>query len=411
QPPSWKWIVLSLASCLFILSQFYRVSNAIIAIELQKDLSLDAEKLGLIGASFFYAFALAQIPLAFSLDRVGARWTMTVLSLTATLGALIFATAQSPAAAIIGRILLGLGMAANLMGSMKLLTRWFSPREFATISGFILALGTLGNMVAATPLALLVEAMGWRWSFGIMAIFTFLISCLFFSFVRDAPTSDQAPSPLRQKSLTTSESLRRLLCGLDYWLISLGTFFRYGIFAAIQALWAGPYLLEGLGFSPVKAGNILLLLNLGYLAGGPIAGWLADRVFGSPRKSVLLAFSGMALSLLVLSGGWGQGYLWVLSTCFFFIGLFSGFGFMTYAHIKHLMPIEMTGTAVTGINLFSMLGGAVILQAMGWVVDHWTGSGGAGPDVYEFAFFLGFIGMAAVTGPYFFTKEHRVETE
>ncbi|MFH1491659.1 MAG: hypothetical protein ABII06_22335, partial [Pseudomonadota bacterium] len=47
QPPSWKWIVLSLASCLFILSQFYRVSNAIIAIELQKDLSLDAEKLGL----------------------------------------------------------------------------------------------------------------------------------------------------------------------------------------------------------------------------------------------------------------------------------------------------------------------------------------------------------------------------
>ena len=52
---------------------FYRASNAIIAPQLQKDLSLAPEKLGMLSASFFYAFAFTQIPIALLLDRLGSR--------------------------------------------------------------------------------------------------------------------------------------------------------------------------------------------------------------------------------------------------------------------------------------------------------------------------------------------------
>ena len=55
------------------MSQFYRVSSAIIAPDLSRDLGLNSQELGLLGAIFFYVFALVQPPLGLLLDRIGAR--------------------------------------------------------------------------------------------------------------------------------------------------------------------------------------------------------------------------------------------------------------------------------------------------------------------------------------------------
>jgi len=62
------WLVFTISCSLFFLSQFYRVSNAVIAPQLLSDLSVDTKGLGLISASFFYAFALTQIPISKSLS-------------------------------------------------------------------------------------------------------------------------------------------------------------------------------------------------------------------------------------------------------------------------------------------------------------------------------------------------------
>ena len=188
-----KWLILTLCASMFICSMFFRVSNAIIAPLIQSDLDISSEALGILGAAFFYAFAMAQIPIGISLDWIGSRLTMTVLTLTGAIGAMIFSFSQGMSGAVLGRALLGLGMSANLMGSMKLFTRWFSPREFATLSGFMMALGTLGTMLAATPLALLVNTVGWRYAFIILSLITSFLAVIFFLLVRDFP-KDAIPS-------------------------------------------------------------------------------------------------------------------------------------------------------------------------------------------------------------------------
>lgn len=155
------WVIFGTCAVLYVLSQFHRVSLAIISPDLQRDLGLSPHSLGLLTALFFYAFALTQLPLGPCLDRIGERRTMAFLTMMGSLGTLIFSWAKGLEGAALGRALLGVGMAANLMGSMKLFTTWFSPKEFATLSGSMIALGTLGNMAAATPLALMVQALGW----------------------------------------------------------------------------------------------------------------------------------------------------------------------------------------------------------------------------------------------------------
>jgi fucose permease len=73
-----RWSIFAITSAHFFLSQFYRTSNAVIAPQLIQDLSLTTEALGLMSASFFYAFALTQIPLSLFLDKIGAHRPVVV---------------------------------------------------------------------------------------------------------------------------------------------------------------------------------------------------------------------------------------------------------------------------------------------------------------------------------------------
>src|SRR5262249_59376949 len=76
------------------LSQFYRVSNSVIAPELARDLGLSARQLGWAGSAFFFALFAVQVPVGMWFDRYGARRTVSVLSLLAVAGALLIASAD-----------------------------------------------------------------------------------------------------------------------------------------------------------------------------------------------------------------------------------------------------------------------------------------------------------------------------
>jgi MFS family permease len=253
-----RWIVFILATSLFFLSQFYRTSSAVIASELIRDLSLDTEGLGLMSASFFYAFAITQIPISLLLDKIGPRRLMTFLTLLGILGAVIFSLADSLSLGLFGRILLGVGMACNLMGTFKLLTEWFEPLIFATLTGLVVATGTFGNIMATTPLVMLVERIGWRQSFQLIAAINLVLVLTLYIVVRDRPSDAIRNGAGKAPSISFKQAffnLAMLLKDRDYWIISVASFVRYGTFAAFQALWAGPFLREVMGYSAVNGSS------------------------------------------------------------------------------------------------------------------------------------------------------------
>ena len=364
-----RWAIFSITAMMFFLSQFYRTSLAVITPQLTEDLAVGPDGLSLLSAIFFYSFALTQIPIGMFLDRVGPRATMTILSIIGVFGALTFAWSETVSTAATGRLLLGIGMACNFMGSLKLITTWFSPRWFATLSAVFVSIGMAGNLVSSTPLVLMVRWMGWRYSFTCFAFFSTLLTIVFYLVARDRPERAASKDAISQTAsditAKTFSAIAMLFQMKDYWIISFGTFCRYGIFAAVQALWAGPYLMNALGFDPVMAGNILFLLTVGSIAGGPFFGVVSDRYLKSRKDVVMIGFAGMVAVLSIL--GFvpaGTGYMAPMAL-FFLFGFFAAAGGVMYAHIKESLPIEMAGTAMTGINFFTMTGAAVFLQGIG----------------------------------------------
>ena len=405
-----RWLIFSLSTSLFFISQFYRVSNAVIAPMLIRDLSLDTEGLGLISASFFYAFALTQIPISLFLDKLGPKLLMTALSAIGILGAFVFSWADSLAMGVMGRVLLGAGMACNLMGTFKLLTLWFSPRKFATLMGIVIAIGTVGNMVATTPLVVLVESIGWRAGFQVIAVINFFVILAFYVVVCDPPakSSDDQDPPSSMSLHDVFGNIQLLFKQKDYWIISFSTLVRYGVYAAFQALWAGPFLMEVMGYSAITTGNLILLLNFGMILGGPCWGALSDRLFRARKGAIMGGLVGVAVTIMVLMSIPTGIHPAVFALLFFCFGFFNASGMLMYPHIKEMMPPQMAGVAMTGINFFNMIGPAVFLQGLGSLMQTLYPDASRGPQAFDTAFILCSVSLAVAILLYFFTAEKRL---
>lgn len=388
------WAIFGVMALMYCFSQFYRVSTALIAVDLAAEFGLGPDQLALLGGMFFYAFALAQFPLGPALDRWGAKVIVVGGSLVGALGAAVFAVADSWPALLAARALMGLGMAPVLMGALKLLAEWFPAGAFGTVSGLILSIGTLGALLAATPLAGLVAWLGWRGTFLAFALLTVGAGAAIHGTVRERPGGSEAvPGP------RAGAGLRRVLAIPSFWLTAPLALVGYASVASLQGLWAGPYFMESLSYTRTETGNILLGLGLATAVGSSAGGWLSDRV-GS-RKWVVVGGNVVALACFLPLAGVGTpssaaGWTAVLSV----LGFFSAFRVLLYAHVKESVPRHLVGTAVTAINFFIMVGPALVQQAMGRVLESSSGD-------YRAAFLFPLICLGVGSGIYLFTRDSR----
>lgn len=406
--PSRLILIFSILSGLFVLSQFYRVSNAVIAPNLIRDLGLNAEMLGVLGGAFFYVFTLLQIPMGPMLDRIGPRMIMSVSCLIGAMGAFLFAFGDSFHSVLIGRIMIGAGMAPMLMGAFKTFTLRYPPEKFATLVGLISAVGTIGNIFAASPLAFLTSTIGWRMTFLMTGMITILLSFLVYWILKGEKIEEgRVSSPSQDKpEMGILQSIRLITGSLAFWQFGAVAFFRYGVFVSLQGLWLGPYLIYIKGFSPVQAGNLLILLAMGVILGSPIGGRLSDRHFQSRKGVALIGLSLYCVSLIPLTGIWRIEHPFLFGLIFFFIGFFHGFGMLIYAHAKDLFPRAISGTVMTYVNFFTMAGAGVFMPLLGKVIESFPRTGASYPaEAYHLSFLICFLSMTASVIFYTFSKK------
>ena len=185
-------------------------------------------------------------------------------------------------------------------------------------------------------------------------------------------------------------------------------FFRYGTFVGLQGLWLGPYLMDIKEYSPIRTGNLLVLLALGTIVGGPVAGQLSDRVFHSRKSVALWGLTLYGLSLFPLIGVLKIDSPFWYGLILFLIGFFASFGILIYTHAKELFPIAISGTVMAGVNFFTMAGGAVFMPALGKIIESFPRVHHAyPPEAYHLSFRICFLGMMMSLIFYAFSKKEK----
>ncbi len=385
----------------YVASQFYRVANAAIAPELMAELSLSAEAMGGITGLFFLSFAAAQIPTGILLDRYGARRTMAALFGVAVLGAITFAMADGGAGLAIGRILLGLGCAAGLMGSMVVIARWYPEARFASLTAMLFVVGGGGTLLATTPLAWAVEGIGWRGAFLAMAGLTGVFAVLLLLIVRDTPPGQVEAGNKGESWTEILAGLHAVIANRQLWLVSAIQFVSYATVLSVVGLWGGPYLADVHGLDGVSRGNVLLAMNVAVLAGVSLYGQL-DRHAAS-RKWLIVAGALITAAILALLAVLEKPEFWLATVLLLLFATIGSYVMLNHAHARAILPDHLIGRGLTFQNLAVFMGVAVIQSASGLIVGGFDHVDGRSPEI-AYRWIFAFLAVLLVVAAAIFAK-------
>ena len=192
-----KLPLLLLLIAITCLSQFYRVSNSVIAPDLVRDLHLDARELGSAGSAFF---AWRCSPCSFrsacgsTASARGVRCRRYRCSPSWARCGLFRRQRGRPDRGPHGHGA-GLCRLLHVRGvPVRALVR--AGRLAATALSWVFAASNLGTLAGATPLAWIAATVGWRNGFLGLAVVTLVVVALFYLFVRDRPPG----SPCRRRT-------------------------------------------------------------------------------------------------------------------------------------------------------------------------------------------------------------------
>ena len=334
----------------YYLSYLFRTINALISSELSSELALDAAHLGFLTSVYFLTFAAVQLPVGVWLDRYGPRRVQAVLLLFAAAGAVLFAMSKGFAALVLGRALIGVGVAAALTGGLKAIIQWFPKDRIAVMNGSMVALGALGALSATAPARVLLDwSGGWRGLFAILAAATVASALLIWVVVPEVASAKQPSSGRLPVSLKT------IYCDPRFWGLAPLSATCVGTAWALQGLWAAPWLTDVDGLGQADVTRHLFAMAVALSAGALLLGTAADRLrrrgIGPQAVLGLMAVLSIAAQLALILRLPLPSYLpWSIIAA-------TGAGtVLSYAVLAEYFPSEIAGRANGALKPFPSRG-------------------------------------------------------
>ena len=361
----------------YYLSYLFRTVNALISSRIVADLGLGAAELGFLTSVYFLTFAAMQVPLGILLDHYGPRRVQSVLLLVAAIGAYLFGMAHGFWLLVLGRGLIGLGVAGALIAGLKAIVFWFPKERIPLVNGFYVMLGALGAVTATAPAELLLAWTDWRGLFALLAIMT--AGCAFGIFF---VVPDTKKTSAQQTIGFTG--LKIVFCDPRFWRLAPLSATCIGTAWALQGLWAAPFMADVERLPHPAVVDHLFVMAVALSLGALLLGICSDRLRRNFSPKIILATAGtvfVAAELLLIARAPIPSFaLWAI---------IAGVGAATvlsYAILAEYYPKEIAGQANGALNLFHIGGAFVFQSAFGLILEEWPSSGGHYPlAAYETA--------------------------
>ena len=356
----------------YAVSYFYRNINAIIEGDLVRELALGPGDLGLLTSVYFISFATFQIPLGILLDRYGPRRTECLLMLFAALGAVIFSQSESFLGLIIGRLLIGLGVSACLMGAFKAYVLWFPSERLALINGLQMIAGGIGALLATIPLQNSLLYFDWRSIFIGLSIVTLATSICIWIFLPEKNVSNTNRPSLSFQFL----ELRQVFKSKIFQKVAPLASISQGTILALHGLWIKPWLRDFFEMDEDKSAKLLFIMSVSYIFGFLILGVIAERLFNKYTiNPIQTGVFGMMI-FIILQIVMIFGYLFNPLFIVILLGFFGTSSVLVYAGYAQLFSKNLSGRVTTIQNLLVFLSAFFLQWGIGEIIQLWPSVGG-----------------------------------
>jgi ACS family tartrate transporter-like MFS transporter len=391
--------LLPLAVVSYLLAYIDRINVSFAGLTMRDDLGMSAATFGFALGTFYWGYALFELPSNLIMEKVGARLWIARIMITWGILAVVTAMVTGPTSFGIVRFLLGVAEAGFFPGLILYFTYSFpSSHHGRIVAGFLIGLPVavaLGAPISTALLSLdgLFELRGWHIMYIAEGLPTVLIGVVTLFVLTDRPEQARFLSHAEKTWLSTTlraerrakEAVRAFTLWqalFDPKVLLLSLNYLGIVTASLGMLFFIPQIIKSLGnFSNMTVGWLTVVP---YICGGisMVAwGYISDRV-GERRWNLLAACVVSTAGLII--AGMTMGTWWAL------VGMsIAAVGFYgSKGPFWAMPPMFLTGMAAAGaiawINSLGNLGGFFGSWYVGFIKDL-TGSFAGG--LYGLALF------------------------
>ncbi len=378
---AYAWVIFAIFTAGYFFVYFHRISVSVVGEEIVEEVG---GSIGVLSSVYYWTYTAMQIPSGVLADRIGPRMAGTVFLLIASAGSVLTFAGNTFATVVIGKVMIAAGMAIVYVPLMKLVSVWFPGRDFAVLSGIVIAVGNVGAVAATGPLQMMADALGWREVYLVLGLVTLLLALLCLTIVRDHPRDRSLPSveeverelrgiPVTEDSAARVPVIKGLRAvfsgGRRFWTCALAYFFVYGSIMTFQGTWAVTYFDNVYGFA-LSASWMVTALGIGKIICTIAIGAMTSHgIIKSKRRAMIYGtavFAAIWAVIFLFAGSVDSYWFWFAVS--FAFGFFGGFMTLSFTQVKEWYPISVAGTAVSGTNIFLFLGASVCTTVSGAIV-------------------------------------------
>jgi MFS family permease len=329
----------------YFLEYAVRSSPAVMIPQLAKTFGVSALGVSDILGVYYYTYSTASLVAGVLLDRLGAKYVVSIGMAILGIGCLLFMIPQE-GIGYLGRLLQGAGSAFAFTGAVYLASHGLPARRLATAIGITQCVGMLGGTAGQLVVG--------RWIAGGLSIpeywgragIVVLLVAVGLWWITPKETPNTAHGKASGGILATYKIVfsnpQSYLCGLAAGLLFVPT-------TVGDMVWGVRFFETDKAFAFKDAVFAISMVPLGWVFGCPLLGWLADRL--GRRKPVYLG--GAAIMLIgfvqliyapTLLSSW---------LTLFILGVASGAAMIPYTIIKEVNPDEVKGSATGAINFLT----------------------------------------------------------
>lgn len=352
--PVMMYVVMFLA---YALKNFHSYATSMTASLLQTDLRLTAAQVSLYIAAYTWTNAIVQLPAGIVCDRWSAKKLLGFSYIAAAVGCLLVAYSGSLAGIVIGRVILTVGISFVFNVCSRHIAAWNTAGGYRRANSLMMTFGKIGGLLATTPLVLMIGSVGWKNTFGIIALVSILVAAGAFVFVVDKKeTLNKEPNGM-------FTAIGKLIKTKGFWMFcSAGALVGMTV-PMIFSAWGGTFLTQGLGLDPTLSSTVILCGNLASCVGGITVAVICKKV--APKPLVVGSYAITVVLVAVMAIFINQ----LTAPAMFVIFILMGFVFYTstttvYSLMRDMCSVKYIGGFMGASNFISWLVGNALVSTI-----------------------------------------------
>jgi MFS family permease len=363
------WLIWFLVTIFYFYEYFLRAAPSVMESGLSQFFHLTSAGLGSLIGAYYYTYAPLQIVAGVAMDRFGGRKVVPFAVMLCALGSWLFIS-PSLWVATTGRMLIGAGSACAFVSVIFIATNWISRKHLALLTGLTQTCGMLGAIFGQKYVEVVMKHYSWQTIWVQSFIFGSVLAVILYFIIPKRPLDIQQRI-IKQGYGHIRQNLKSVLKNKQTWLVGIygGCIFLPTTILAM--IWAVPFFQDSYHLPLNQITNLSSMLFAGWIVGAPLMGLISDHA-GNRKHTmavgILLTFVLMMTILYI-----PQLPDYMLVTCMFLTGIFSGAELIAIAYTCEVNPVDAKGAAI-GVTNFIIFSFSALIAPLVGILLYWSNS-------------------------------------